>query len=133
MKVDNPYKNNNGEEYDAVVAITQCLRFKALSKLLKIGLPQEKDDRDYFLKILKDVDNTVLTTKRVKGEASVIDSQLETFNVVNATLNKITHNPFVKKVDSTKPDIKVPTFDREEGESFIGLDSLDIDSIEEGN
>ena len=133
MKVDNPYKNNNGEEYDVVVAITQCLRFKALSKLLKIGLPQEKDDRDYFLKLLKDVDNTVLTTKRVKGEASIIDGQLETFNLVNATLNKITNNPFVKKEDSSDLEIEVPIFDREEGETFIGLDSLDIDSIEEGD
>ena len=133
MKVENPYKNNTEANYKMVVAITQCLRFKVLNRLLKNGLPNDKEDKEYLLKILKDTDSTALATKKVEGDAALVDSKIELFEVVKTTLNAINKNPFINESNNTESNVELPTFERIDGESFIGLDEIPIDVLDPEN
>ena len=123
MKVKNPYAKPEKVEFTVATHITQNIRFKLLSELLKDGFPTDLPTLAMLTSVLKDCDNTALNTKRVEGEASLTDVQASTFKTVNSILNTISANPFIKEsnIDKIK-NCTVPEYDFIEGEDAIGID-----------
>ncbi len=123
MKVKNPYAKNEKVQFTQTTHITQNIRFKLLSTLLKDGFPTDLPTLAMVTGVLKDCDNTALNTKKVEGEASLSDAQAKTFTTVNAILNSISTNPFaVKSKTTTIDNCTVEEFDTIEGEDTIGID-----------
>ena len=123
MKVKNPYASDDKVEFSITTHITQNIRFKLLSTLLKKGFPTDLPTLAMVTTLLKDCDNTALNTKRVEGEASLTDVQATTFKTVNSILNTISTNPFIKPSTSDKIETcTVPEYEFIEGEDTIGID-----------
>ena len=123
MKVKNPYANNEKVEFNIATHITQNIRFKLLSTLLKKGFPTDLPTLAMVMTLLKDCDNTALNTKRVEGEASLTDVQATTFKTVNTILNTISANPFINQSGNDKTEeCIVPEYEFIEGEDTIGID-----------
>ena len=120
MDTKNPYEKNDDVDFKEVTNYTQLLRFKLVDKLLSDGIPDEKEQMDFLLKVLNFCDKTSLDVEKLEKENALNEVQSKSYVLVNDILSDIKKNPFLKQ---TEDDI--PEFETVEGEDKIGIDILD--------
>ena len=131
MKIKNPYKDNDNVSFKEVTDLTQNIRFETIDAIIKDGLPQDKDDKEYLLKLLNSCDRTSLSVKKLEGELTLSDAQTKAFNTVSTVLNNVNKNPFLKNGPINEPTI--PDYEVIEGEDLIGIDTDAMKLLENGD
>lgn len=131
MKIKNPYKENDNVSFKEVTDLTQNIRFEAIDAIVKEGLPQDKDDKEYLLKLLNSCDRTSLSVKKLEGELTLSDAQTKAFNTVSTVLNNVNKNPFLK--DGLLNEPAIPDYEINEGEDLIGIDTDAMKLLEGGD
>ena len=120
MDTKNPYEKNDDVDFKEVTNYTQLLRFKLVDKLLSEGIPDEKEQMDFLLKVLNFCDKTSLDVEKLEKENALNEVQSKSYVLVNDILSDIKKNPFLKQTDDD-----IPEFETVEGEDKIGIDILD--------
>ena len=120
MDTKNPYEKNDDVDFKEVTNYTQLLRFKLVDKLLSDGIPDEKEQMDFLLKVLNFCDKTSLDVEKLEKENALNEVQSKSYVLVNDILSDIKKNPFLKQTDDD-----IPEFETVEGEDKIGIDILD--------
>lgn len=120
MDTKNPYEKNDDVDFKEVTNYTQLLRFKLVDKLLSDGIPDEKEQMDFLLKVLNFCDKTSLDVEKLEKENALNEVQSKSYGLVNDILSDIKKNPFLKQTDDD-----IPEFETVEGEDKIGIDILD--------
>lgn len=131
MKIKNPYKENDNVSFKEVTDLTQNIRFEAIDAIVKEGLPRDKDDKEYLLKLLNSCDRTSLSVKKLEGELTLSDAQTKAFNTVSTVLNNVNKNPFLK--DGLLNEPAIPDYEINEGEDLIGIDTDAMKLLEDGD
>lgn len=108
---------------------TQDLRLRIVKELTKDGIPESKDDRNFLLETMKDIDKSVYTKTRIKVSSKAVDEQKDSNRIIAELLKKHTVTPQVAIN-------VVPTLDKEyrvtdpvQGETLIGLESLSYETF----
>lgn len=133
LDVKNLYEIDDDVDFKEVTNHIQTLRFEMLKDILKDGLPSDKEDKDFLLKLLDHCDKTALSVKKLEEESSLNVAQIELCELVSNTLNSINFNPFLKDVESKMENIDLPEFETVDGEDKIGIDDLDGFLLDNGD
>ena len=120
MDTKNPYEKNDDVDFKEVTNYTQLLRFKLVDQLLSDGIPDEKEQMEFLLKVLNFCDKTSLDVEKLEKDNALNEVQSKSYDLVNDILSDIKKNPFLKQTDHI-----IPEFETVEGEDKIGIDILD--------
>ena len=125
--MSNPALFNEDEELQ--LKDTQALRLRIVKELTKQGIPETKDDRNFLLETMKDIDKSVYTKTRIKVSNKAVDEQKDSNKIIAELLKRHT-------VGTSSGDVVIPVLDAShkvsdmvEGETMIGLEVLTYDSF----
>lgn len=117
------------EEEELQLKGTQSLRVRIMNELTKDGIPTGKDDRQFLLKTIEDIDKSVYTRTRIKVSNKAVDEQKDSNKIIAELLKKHTVGAPVGAGVIPVLDAKHQVTDAVEGETMIGLESLTYDSF----
>ncbi len=108
---------------------TQSLRVRIMNELTKDGIPEDKEDRQFLLKTMEDIDKSVYTKTRIKVSNKAVDEQKDSNKIIAELLKKHTVGTHVGLGVIPVLDTKHQVTDAVDGETMIGLESLTYDSF----
>lgn len=117
--------------YDHILDRSIRLRETLLNKLVINGNINDKDDREFAIKLLDGIDRTILSNKKIKSDEKISENHQQNARAVVAD---ILSNLAIKNNSNSNARelcvIDLPT-DIIEGEMHIGIEDLSLDDIKE--
>lgn len=128
--MSNPALFNEDEELQ--LKDTQSLRLRIVNELTKDGIPATKDDRNFLLETMKDIDKSVYTRTRIKVSNKAVDEQKDSNKIIAELLKRHTVGAELGSGIIPILETKHQVSDVVEGETMIGLETLTYDSFTQG-
>lgn len=97
----------------------QATRERIMDDLLKKGIPEDREDREFLMQAMNASTSTILNKAKIKSDATAAQSQAATARAIASAL--IRYKPGRSDaINNDLPELDVKNFDTNPGEMDIG-------------